>query len=60
MKISKIIPYVLNEDLEKEFFFSQWEYSNRKICIVKIICDGGINNKDWKEITRRANLMLGL
>ena len=42
MKITKIIPYVLNEDLEKEFFFSQWEYSNRKICIVKIICDGGI------------------
>ena len=28
MKISEIIPYVLNEDLEKEFFFSQWEYSN--------------------------------
>jgi D-galactarolactone cycloisomerase len=42
MKISEIIPYVLNEDLEKEFFFSQWEYSNRKICIVKIICDNGI------------------
>ncbi len=42
MKISKIIPYVLNEDLEKEFFFSQWEYSNRKICIVKIICNDGI------------------
>ena len=42
MKISKIIPYVLNEDLEKEFFFSQWEYSNRKICVLKIICDNGI------------------
>ena len=42
MKISKIISYVLNEDLEKEFFFSQWEYSNRKICILKIICDNGI------------------
>ena len=42
MKISEIIPYVLNEDLEKEFFFSQWEYSNRKICIVKIICDNGL------------------
>ena len=42
MKISEIIPYVLNEDLEKEFFFSQWEYNNRKICIVKIICDNGL------------------
>ena len=42
MKIVKIIPYVLNENLEKEFFFSQWEYSNRKICIVKVICDNGL------------------
>ena len=42
MKITNIKPYVLNEDLEKEFFFSQWEYSNRKICIVKIICDDGM------------------
>ena len=42
MKISEIIPYVLNEELEKEFFFSQWKYNNRKICIVKIICDNGL------------------
>ena len=42
MKISTIIPYVLNEDLEKEFFFSQWEYSNRKICVVKVVCDNGL------------------
>ena len=42
MKISEIIPYVLTEELEKEFFFSQWEYSNRKICVVKIICDNGL------------------
>ena len=36
MKISEVIPYVLTEELEKEFFFSQWEYSNRKICVVKL------------------------
>ena len=42
MKISEVIPYVLTEELEKEFFFSQWEYSNRKICVVKIICDNGL------------------
>ena len=42
MKIKDILPYVLSEDLEKEFFFSQWEYSNRKICIVKVICDNGM------------------
>ena len=42
MKIKDIFPYVLSEDLEKEFFFSQWEYTNRKICIVKVICDNGM------------------
>ena len=55
MKISKIIPYVLNEDLEKEFFFSQWEYSNRKICIVKIICDDGIVG--WGEAYGPASVV---
>ena len=53
MKISKIIPYVLNEDLEKEFFFSQWEYSNRKICIVKIICDDGMVGYEEREFLRK-------
>ena len=42
MKIKEIYPYVLSEDLKKEFFFSQWEYSNRKICIVKVVCDNGL------------------
>ena len=55
MKISEIIPYVLNEDLEKEFFFSQWEYSNRKICIVKIICDNGIVG--WGEAYGPASVV---
>ena len=47
MKIKEIYPYVLSEDLEKEFFFSQWEYSNRKICIVKVVCDNGLTG--WGE-----------
>ena len=55
MKISEIIPFVLNEDLEKEFFFSQWEYSNRKICIVKIICDNGIVG--WGEAYGPASVV---
>ena len=55
MKIFEIIPFVLNEDLEKEFFFSQWEYSNRKICIVKIICDNGIVG--WGEAYGPASVV---
>jgi len=47
MKIKEIYPYVLSEDLEKEFFFSQWEYRNRKICIVKVVCDNGLTG--WGE-----------
>ena len=47
MKIKEIYPYVLNEDLEKEFFFSQWEYRNRKICVVKVVCENGLTG--WGE-----------
>ena len=39
--ISKIETYVLKDTLEKSFFFSQWEYSERCICIVKITCSDG-------------------
>ena len=27
--------------LDKNFFYSQWDYSERNICIVKITCDDG-------------------
>jgi D-galactarolactone cycloisomerase len=40
-KISNIETYVLKDSLEKNFFFSQWNYSERNICIVKITCDDG-------------------
>lgn len=39
--ISNIETYVLKDSLEKNFFFSQWEYSERCICIVKISCTDG-------------------
>lgn len=41
MKIVSIESYVLKDQLKESFYFSQWEYSERKICIVKITCDTG-------------------
>ena len=39
--ITNIETFVLKDSLEKSFFFSQWEYSERCICIVKITCSDG-------------------
>ena len=41
MKIVDIKPYVIAQDLEKPFYFSQWDYKARKICLVKIILEDG-------------------
>ncbi|MQY77709.1 MAG: mandelate racemase/muconate lactonizing enzyme family protein [Bacteroidetes bacterium] len=41
MKIQKVETYVLKDKLSKSFFFSQWEYSERCICIVKITASNG-------------------
>lgn len=42
MKIIKVETYVLSDKLDKSFSFSQWEYSERRICIVKITTDSGL------------------
>jgi len=42
MKIEKIKVFVLTEHLDKSFYFSQWEYSQRKVCLVKITTDEGL------------------
>ncbi|MEP3210660.1 MAG: mandelate racemase/muconate lactonizing enzyme family protein [Maribacter sp.] len=42
MKISKVEAFVLSDKLQESFFFSQWEYSERRICIVKVTTDDGI------------------
>ena len=39
--IAKIESFVLKDSLDTNFFFSQWDYSERNICIVKITCDDG-------------------
>ena len=47
MKIIKIEPFVLSDQLEQSFFFSQWAYNERRICVVKITTDEGIYG--WGE-----------
>ncbi|SHI30210.1 mandelate racemase/muconate lactonizing enzyme family protein [Aquimarina spongiae] len=41
MKIKSIESFVLCDTLKESFSFSQWEYSERRICIVKITTDTG-------------------
>ncbi|MBC3759216.1 mandelate racemase/muconate lactonizing enzyme family protein [Hyunsoonleella sp. SJ7] len=41
MVIKKIETFVLKDKLSKSFFFSQWEYSERCICIVKVTAKDG-------------------
>ncbi len=47
MKIVNVEPFVLTDQLKDSFSFSQWEYSERKICIVKITTDSGLHG--WGE-----------
>ncbi|MEK9603377.1 MAG: mandelate racemase/muconate lactonizing enzyme family protein [Flavobacteriaceae bacterium] len=47
MKITKIETHVLSNKLEQSFFFSQWAYDERRICVVKIVTDEGIYG--WGE-----------
>ncbi|KXX66602.1 mandelate racemase/muconate lactonizing enzyme family protein [Flammeovirga sp. SJP92] len=41
MKIVDIEPYVLSQELETPFYFSQWHYASRKICLVKVTLEDG-------------------
>jgi len=47
MKIVSIQSYILTDKLDQSFYFSQWEYAERNICIVKITCDTG--HVGWGE-----------
>ncbi len=42
MKITKVETFVLSNQLKETFYFSQWSYSERRICIVKITTDTGL------------------
>ncbi|MBU2950987.1 mandelate racemase/muconate lactonizing enzyme family protein [Tamlana sp. 2_MG-2023] len=41
MVIEKIETFILKDKLSKSFFFSQWEYSERCICVVKVTASDG-------------------
>ena len=41
MKISRIEAYVVEQQLDKPFYFSQFEFQTRQICLVKIVADDG-------------------
>lgn len=41
MRIKEIKPYVLTSKLDEPFYFSQWQYDTRKICLVKITLEDG-------------------
>lgn len=47
MKINSIDIYILSDKLKESFYFSQWEYSERRICIIKITSDSG--HVGWGE-----------
>lgn len=42
MKIKSIQSFVLSDKLKQSFYFSQWEYAERRICIVKVTSDTGL------------------
>ena len=42
MKILKIEPIILSDKLDESFYFSQWHYSERTICIVKVTTESGL------------------
>ena len=47
MKIKSIESFILSDKLKESFYFSQWEYSERRICVVKATSDTG--HVGWGE-----------
>lgn len=41
MNIAKIETFIVKQDLEQPFYFSQWEYASRQVCLVKITAEDG-------------------
>ncbi|MCK9343806.1 MAG: mandelate racemase/muconate lactonizing enzyme family protein [Massilibacteroides sp.] len=41
MEIKSIESFVLTNTLDESFFFSQWEYATRQICLVKVTASDG-------------------
>jgi len=55
MQIEKIETFVLKDKLSNSFFFSQWEYAERCICVVKVTASDG--SFGWGEGYGPANVL---
>lgn len=55
MTIDKIEAFVLKDKLSNSFFFSQWEYSERCICLVKVTASNGQHG--WGEAYGPATMV---
>ncbi len=55
MKITEVQQYTVSQTLDEEFYFSQWHYSERTICLVKITTDEGLYG--WGEGYGPANVI---
>ena len=42
LKIAEIKPIVVSQTLDEAFYFSQWEYQKRTICLIKITTESGL------------------
>jgi D-galactarolactone cycloisomerase len=47
MRIREIRTYVVRQQLDEPFFFSQWEQTQRAVCLVQVITDEGLHG--WGE-----------
>jgi len=47
MKIDRIDTFVVESPLELGFYFSQWEYATRRVCLVRVTADTGLYG--WGE-----------
>ena len=41
MKITAVESYVVEQKLRQPFYFSQWDYDRRKVCLVKVSSEAG-------------------
>lgn len=55
IQVKSIESFILSDRLKESFYFSQWEYSERRICIVKITSDTG--HVGWGEGYGPANVV---
>ncbi|MFI3322634.1 MAG: mandelate racemase/muconate lactonizing enzyme family protein [Rikenellaceae bacterium] len=55
MKIKEIETYLLSDTLDERFYFSQFDYASRLICVVKVTTESGLVG--WGEGYGPANII---